>query len=269
MGTDSILPMYFQGLYPTNEFHKIDLWSSDFYKDALDFYSKKTGEDGRQMLIKGIAYLIVKIHLIEDLYDVLKVWDSASSTIFSHEVFNRESPNLITEFRIEVSNVFESKKQKILESNKNELIRLKEEGIKNKIIIDSLIKDKKTELNTASYGFKSLLTEKQIDAFYEKMQDLYFNTTIENFKAIFSNRLLPNGFEKIKWIDKNNKKKPNQTSLREFLKATMVFSSNEPPQDLINNCFTDSNGQKIILAKFKKDSYTIHYHKKFTSWITK
>jgi hypothetical protein len=66
MATDIFLPMYFRGLYPIEEFDKIDLWSRDFYIDAIDFYSKKATSKQREQIIAGIKYLSAKVKIIDE-----------------------------------------------------------------------------------------------------------------------------------------------------------------------------------------------------------
>lgn len=244
MGTDLFLPMYFQGLYPANEFHKIDLWSRDFYTDALDFYSKKTGENGKQMLIKGIAYLSAKINLIEDLYDVLKVWDSASSKIFVHEVFNKESPNLITEFRNEVQAILNNRKEYLIERHEKELRRLREKSKNDKIIIDSLIKYTKSndeikkedviELKTFT---GSTYSKDQLNTIRVRLIDRKIIDRISeaDFLYLFSGQPIFKLMNTIKW----KKKRPLGHS---FLKI-VVYNEHEFDFNQVNACIKCQDGK--------------------------
>jgi len=175
MGTDMFLPMYFQGLYPTNEFNKIDLWSRDFYKDAVDFYSKKATSKQREQIIAGIKYLSYKIKLIDEFEYIGKSWDQANTLMFASEVFFKGAINLITEFRIEVSKILKNRKNEIQTKNERELKRLKEENTKNKILNDTLINEMKAIKKTQAIALQSFIikNDDEMNKIYTICQDAF------------------------------------------------------------------------------------------------
>lgn len=125
-------------------------------------------------------------------------------------------------------------------------------------------------IRTDKTGFKSKLIEKQIEKIWNLLIANEFideDTLLKNFKAIFSKKKLPADFVAVKWIHLNKRKKPNQTSLREFLKVCMVFETMQPDQETTDTCISDINGGKIVFSGFKKDHYTEHYRKKFSNYL--
>jgi hypothetical protein len=126
------------------------------------------------------------------------------------------------------------------------------------------------ETSSTNKGFTSKLTDTEIENLYFQLTDKGFidnKTELGNFKAIFKNKPLPKDFIKIKWIHLTPKKAKNQTSLREFLKAVMIFTTGNPPKDILNNCFTDAKGKPIELGKPYKGANIDHLSKKFKQMI--
>lgn len=148
MTTDLILTMYFQGLYPTAEFNKIDLCSRNFYLDAADFYSKKASEKQRLQIISGIKYLFFGVKVIDEFEYIGKAWEQASILMILREAIFKGPINLYNAFRIEVSNILENRKNSIVSKNEKEIKRLKEEINENMLTISAnkaLIKELNTE----------------------------------------------------------------------------------------------------------------------------
>ena len=151
MGDDIFLPIYFFGLYSPEEQDKINLWSSDFYYDLLDFYCKKENE--RVKLIQGVAYLTNRIAILDDLTYVMIAWDKAIMRINIKEIFANivakklAKPNLVTEFKTRLGEIFEAKKEELekrrgkrLERITSERDKIAEELIREKSINDKLLK---------------------------------------------------------------------------------------------------------------------------------
>jgi hypothetical protein len=113
-------------------------------------------------------------------------------------------------------------------------------------------------------GFNSDLSDSQIEILFDFLLGSFIDekTEIGNFINVFKNSELPNFFMPVKWIH-SYRGKPNQTSLREFLKVAMCFDSQNPPQTLIDNCFSDAMGNPIIIAKYKRSMNTERWNKKF------
>lgn len=137
--------------------------------------------------------------------------------------------------------------------------------------IDWLIKllNEADDSNNNRMGLSSNLTKPQIEKLFIRLKPKYIDnsTLLVNFEEIFSGKQLSRMFNEIKWIDINPKKNPNQTSLRAFLKASMKIKSKNPNQKLIDNCFTDINNNRIVLAKYSKNKSTEHWREKFEKII--
>jgi len=150
-----ISEMFFGRLYPSEEYSKIDLFSSTFLGDALAFYCKKANENEREGLIKGIELLAHRIKEIDEINEVNRTWRYMASTrslrIGIEEGRRKQDlalgkPNLARKFENEVSNILEIRQTEILENKikeearrKKKLEDLRKKSENDKNLIDSLI----------------------------------------------------------------------------------------------------------------------------------
>lgn len=234
--------------------------SDELLKSSIELLAKKP--EIKNEIINSIGYSI-DTHL--NTKDKLKVIHKLSKDVRSSS---------ITGFR----NIFALGTIKYNEflaefTSTLDWIEAKEEGkiLEREDILKELLQKKdKIEENNTDRGFLSKLNENQIQGLYDKLIKFKYidkDTLSEDFEAIFKNELLPKKFTKVKWICLW-RGKPNQTSLREFLKATMLLSSLEPSQVAIDACFTDSFRNKIVLGKNKTTASTNRWTKKFRSMVS-
>src|SRR5665648_32089 len=139
MENDIFLPIYFYELYPKKEQNKIDLYSINFYRDTMKFYNEKASEKARKEIIHGIKYLSYKIKNVEDSINVIRTWDMARKAMLGTEFLCKQKPNLVTEFKNEVTNILNIRGEYLIESREKELKRLREENTNTKIINISLV----------------------------------------------------------------------------------------------------------------------------------
>lgn len=139
MENDLFLPILFYGLYPPEEYKKIDLRSGTFYVEVLDLYCK-IDNAGRLKLIQGIRYLSNKIQHLDEMIDALSTWESLRASMIVRQAFFMQNPNLVKEFKDEVNDILNSAKEKLLNRIEKELIQSKEKIHSDKIIISSLLK---------------------------------------------------------------------------------------------------------------------------------
>lgn len=252
---------YFSRLRKDKDFaNEVLLYKShELLKSAFDLYLKEP--DRMNEIINSIGYSIDK-HLntknkLKVIHVILKEMGSLQVIGLRNLYFIGN--NKITEFNKELYNTLQG-----IEDREEGKLQEREDILKEIHQRGETIND-----YTTRQGFQNTLTDKQIEILYNKLKGKYIdnNTNLNDFKAIFKNELLPPDIKKVKWIFLNQKKGPNQTSLREFLKATMQFKTKEPDQNIIDNCFTDSKGDKLILGKNKASVYTERWAKKFRAMI--
>jgi hypothetical protein len=235
--------------------------SKGLLKSAFDLFVKKP--EMKKDLINSICYSVDKHLSTKNKFKVIHAIlnERGNLQIIGLRNLNSIGSSEIIDFFEELTNTFnwiEDKEEgKILE---------REDFLKELLQNKDIIKE-----NNTLQGFLTKLSDTQIDNLYKKLiADKYIarDTILIDFKAIFKNELLPKNFKKIKWISMSRGKKPHQTSLREFLKATMVFIAKEPDQNAIDSCFTDSFGDKIVLGKNKSTPSTERWSKRFKSMVS-
>jgi hypothetical protein len=125
-----------------------------------------------------------------------------------------------------------------------------------RIFINNNSKSDNTFNNDKLTGFQCNLEIEKIEKIYNELKGSFIDSSLENFKAIFSNDSLPVNFIKIKWKLLNRNKKPHKTALREFL---TLFFDECPSQKQIDNCISDIKDNPIKLAKPKANEYSNYY----------
>jgi len=230
--------------------------SHELLRSAYNLYSKEP--DRMNAIINMIGYA-VETHL--DTKDKLNVIHTLSKEMRSGVVLGLRNMYFLGSLKITEFN-------KVLNCVLAHIENKEEGRIQERADILKEIQPKKK--NITRKGFQSTLTDEQIKFLYNKVKGEYIDdkTFLKDFKAIFKTEQLPKSFIKVKWIFLNPKKRAHQTSLREFLKAAMQFETKEPDQNIIDNCFTDSNGDKLILGKNKVSAYTERWAKRFKTMIS-
>lgn len=257
--------------------HSVDSKAFDLKNTLVDtFFFKQSINPLNTMDILQNELKICETKLLNfqlNYSDILK-----ELTITHEEIDNyTEVEDLL--FKLNYKLLFNLNKNEILFQVENDLTEIiawfnYSQFINFQIIKDQsyiLHSDEKQIENKNGKSFNSNLNENQIKSLFEKLlKNKYIDesTNFDHFKEIFKNMQLPLGFKKVKWINENLRKKSNQTSLRAFLKATMIFETKEPDQLTIDSCFTDRHGEKIVLSKFKKSASTERWDKKFKAMIT-
>jgi hypothetical protein len=235
--------------------------SRGLMKSAIDLLVKKP--EMKKDLINSICYSVDKHLSTKDKFKVIHAIlnERGNLQIIGLRNLNSISSSEIIDFFEELTNTFN-------------WIEDKEEGkiLEREDILKELLQNKDImEENNTGKGFLSNLTDTQIDNLYKKLitgKYIDKNTILKDFKAVFNNELLPKNFKKIKWILMSRVKKPHQTSLREFLRVTMLFMKKEPDQDTIDWCFSDIHGNNIVLGKNKTTASTEYWTKKFKLMVT-
>lgn len=102
-----------------------------------------------------------------------------------------------------------------------------------------------------SKGFKSNLTDNQIENLYDELKGNYINenTSKQYFKTIFSINPLPDGFEPVIWIKKNtrNKKSLNKASLIDLLELAGIHRFSNGFREKTNRLFAKEKDTSINL----------------------
>lgn len=139
---------------------KIDLWSSSFYCDALDFYREKTNEKQRDKLIKGIGYLSAQIKMPDEFIYINEAWKRAQLSMpLRIAIEKRKSGwSLTEEFYAKVDNILETAKENFFERERKK--QKAQEALKkgrrdDKIKIDSLI-DTIVKINSGTTPEKAI-----------------------------------------------------------------------------------------------------------------
>ena len=238
---DIFLPLYFSGLYPPGNEHKISLYSSEFYRDIHHFY--KSNESNRKNVIQGIKYLTALINDPSELFDIKIIWEKEKQIFALHGIFEGalKKTKLSNEFMNDVSDVLDQAFDKLNGKIVNEVSRLREKNKRQEFTIVGLMSNKKdTKEVKPPTGFQSSLSDDQVANLYSKMQGTYIEATPDNFKAIFKSEPLPQVLV-IKWKDSNR-------LLGYFLEQLMKnkhLHRNTNINLAIKKCFIDQHGSQF------------------------
>lgn len=138
--------LYFYGLYKHDEQIKINLASSTFYTDLLNFYIKKKKLHDREKLVIGVQYLLQRIRDIRNIEEVLDIWESVKKSMLLGDLFyairGKSRFELVSEFVNSINNAMYDRREKLITTNDLAIKRLRKEAIIKNKIIDSLSSDK-------------------------------------------------------------------------------------------------------------------------------
>jgi hypothetical protein len=96
--------------------------------------------------------------------------------------------------------------------------------------------------------FVTTFNEEQLNELWIELKGIFIdkNTDCKLFKAVFDSESKHKLAGKIKWILLTSSIKPHKTALRELL--TFILGS-PPNQQIIDYCFSDANGNQIVVPK--------------------
>lgn len=259
MTTDLILTMYFQGLYPTAEFNKIDLCSRNFYLDAADFYSKKASEKQRLQIISGIKYLFFGVKLIDEFEYIGKAWEQANTLMILREAIFKGPINLYNAFRIEVGNILENRKNNIISKNEKKIKSLEEENTRNKMLItglNNLIIKETSKYKNKDDGFSDLktfsqsaYTKIQLNTIRERLikENITDRISESDFFYLFNGNPITESMKTLKW----EKSLPlAHTFLKRFVYTNTNFNMIQ-----VNECIKFKNGKKLDSNNISTSQY--------------